>query len=102
LTTLLLPFFILKKRTLGRVYFHEIEAVILCRSKHLHFSEALRMRLAGPVAWLLALLLPASLGLLEDLKAGLGGARAYLDNLLPMLSEGIKAVQVCFGVVGWK
>jgi hypothetical protein len=58
------------------------------------------MRLAGPEAWLLVLLLPASLGLLEDLKAGLGGARAYLDNLLPMLSEGIKAVQVCFGIMG--
>ena len=42
----------------------------------------------------LLLLLPPSLGMLEDLKAGLGGAKAYLDGLLPMLAEGIKAVQV--------
>ena len=32
--------------------------------------------------------------MLEELKAGLGGAKAYLDSLLPIINDGIKAVQV--------
>ena len=32
--------------------------------------------------------------MLEELKAGLGGAKSYLDSLLPIINEGIKAVQV--------
>jgi len=31
--------------------------------------------------------------MLEELKAGLGGAKAYLDSLLPIINDGIKAVQ---------
>ena len=34
--------------------------------------------------------------MLEELKAGLGGAKAYLDSLLPIINDGIKAVQVDF------
>ena len=50
----------------------------------------------GALGWVvLLLLLPPSQAILEDLKAGLGGAKTYLDKLLPMLAEGIKAVQVC-------
>ena len=32
--------------------------------------------------------------MLEELKTGLGGAKAYLDSLLPIINDGIKAVQV--------
>ena len=32
--------------------------------------------------------------MLEELKAGLGGAKSYLDSLLPIINDGIKAVQV--------
>ena len=34
--------------------------------------------------------------MLEELKAGLGGAKSYLDSLLPIINDGIKAVQVDF------
>ena len=41
------------------------------------------------------LVLPlTTLAVLEELRSSLGGARAYLDSLLPLLSDGIKAVQV--------
>ena len=44
---------------------------------------------------LVLLLYPLSSNcMLEGLKAGLGGAKAYLDSLLPIINDGIKAVQV--------
>ena len=44
---------------------------------------------------LVLLLYPLSSNcMLEELKAGLGGAKAYLDSLLPIINDGIKAVQV--------
>ena len=61
----------------------------------MHYYRVSVMR-DDALGWVvLLLLLPPSQAILEDLKAGLGGAKTYLDKLLPMLAEGIKAVQVC-------
>ena len=49
----------------------------------------------GQTILLVLLLYPFSSNcMLEELKAGLGGAKAYLDSLLPIINDGIKAVQV--------
>ena len=58
----------------------------------------------GILASLLMLLLFPLDGqcMLEELKAGLGGAKAYLDSLLPIINDGIKAVQVDISHTGEK
>ena len=58
-------------------------------------SECFRMVDEGQAILLVLLLYPLSSNcMLEELKAGLGGAKAYLDSLLPIINDGIKAVQV--------
>ena len=37
--------------------------------------------------------LQSSLGFLDDIKTTLGSAKTYLDNVLPMISDGLKAVK---------
>ena len=66
-------------------------------SRYLLFSECTGMVEASLTPLLMLLLCPLDgQCMLEELKAGLGGAKSYLDSLLPIINDGIKAVQVDF------
>ena len=70
-----------------------VQGPIFCTN--LRSASAFRMVDEGQAILLVLLLYPLSSNcMLEELKAGLGGAKAYLDSLLPIINDGIKAVQV--------